>query len=134
MGDIGLELSGRTPGETDAVEVLIDRIRTRPGELTLVTLGPLTNVAEAFERAPDLAGKLARLVMMGGTSDAIGNMSPVAEFNIWVDPEAASVVFASGAPIVMVGWDISRRYTAFGPTEAGALSALGPLGRFSVQI
>jgi purine nucleosidase len=69
MGDIGLGLSGRTADEGDAVEVLVDRIRARPGELTLVTLGPLTNVAEAFERAPDLAGKLARLVMMGGTSD-----------------------------------------------------------------
>jgi purine nucleosidase len=134
MGDIGLGLSGRAPDEGDAVEVLIERIRTRPGELTLVTLGPLTNVAEAFERAPDLARKLARLVMMGGTADAIGNVSPVAEFNIWVDPEAASVVFASGAPIVMVGWDISRKYAAFGPAEAAALSALGPLGRFSVEI
>jgi purine nucleosidase len=134
MGDIGLGLVGRTADEGDAVEVLIDRIRTRPGELTLVTLGPLTNVAEAFERAPDLAGKVARLVMMGGTSDAIGNVSPVAEFNIWVDPEAARIVFASGAPIVMVGWDISRKYAAFSPAEAAALSALGPLGQFSVRI
>jgi hypothetical protein len=64
MGDIGLDLSGRSADEGDAVEVLIDRIRAWPGELILVTLGPLTNVAEAFERAPDLAGKLARLVMM----------------------------------------------------------------------
>lgn len=134
MGDIGLDLSGRTADEGDAVEVLIDRIRARPGELTLVTLGPLTNVAEAFELAPDLAGKLARLVMMGGTSDAMGNMSPVAEFNIWVDPEAARIVFASGAPIVMVGWDISRKYAAFSRAEADELAALGPLGRFSVQI
>ena len=134
MGDIGLDLSGRAADEGDAVEVLIDRIRARPGELTLVTLGPLTNVAEAFERAPDLAGKLVRLVMMGGTSDAVGNMSPVAEFNIWVDPEAARIVFASGAPIVMVGWDISRKYAAFSHAEAGELAALGPLGRFSVQI
>lgn len=134
MGDIGLGLSGRSADEGDAVDVLIERIRARPGELTLVTLGPLTNVAEAFERAPDLAAKLARLVMMGGTSDAVGNMSPAAEFNIWVDPEAARIVFASGAPIVMVGWDISRKYAAFSHAEADALAALGPLGRFSVQI
>jgi purine nucleosidase len=134
MGDIGLDLSGRTANDGDAIEVLVDRIRAFPGELTLVTLGPLTNVAEAFERAPDLAGKLARLVMMGGTSDAVGNMSPVAEFNIWVDPEAARIVFASGAPIVMVGWDISRKYAAFGSAEAAALSELGPLGQLSVRI
>jgi purine nucleosidase len=134
MGDIGLELSGRSPSPGDAVDVLVDRIRAAPQALTLVTLGPLTNVAEAFERAPDLPGLLERLVVMGGTSDAVGNVSAVAEFNIWVDPEAAQIVFASGPPIVMVGWDISRKYAAFGDAAAAALRALGPLGEFSVDI
>ena len=86
MGDIGLELRGRERRAGDAAEVLVEAIRARPGELTLVTLGPLTNVARAFELAPDVASKLRSLVMMGGTSDAVGNVSPVAEFNIWADP------------------------------------------------
>src|SRR5205823_1456057 len=79
MGDIGLDLSGRSPADSDAVDVLVEAIGAAPGELTLVTLGPLTNVAEAFERDPTLATKLDRLVIMGGTSDAVGNVSPVAE-------------------------------------------------------
>ena len=133
MGDIGLGLSGRQPDDGDAVDVLIDVVRAEPGELTLVTLGPLTNVAEAFERAPDLAGKLDRLVLMGGTADAVGNMTAVAEFNVWVDPEAAQIVFGSGAPIEMVGWDISRKYAAFDEDEQQTLRALGPLGEFAVD-
>ena len=132
MGDIGLPVHGRTPADGDAVDVLVDRIRQ--GGRTLVTLGPLTNVAAAFERAPDAAAKLDRLVMMGGTSDAVGNVSPVAEFNIWADPESAAVVFRSGAPITMVGWDISRKYAVFPPEDAAELHALGPLGAFSVDI
>jgi purine nucleosidase len=134
MGDIGLELHGREPEAGDAAEVLVEAIRARPGELTLVTLGPLTNVAQALELAPDIASKLRSLVMMGGTSDAVGNVSPVAEFNIWADAESAARVFASGAPITMVGWDISRKYAVFTPEDAAALRALGPLGEFAVDI
>ena len=134
MGDIGLPLRGRVPTGSTAVEVLVDEIRSRPGEVTLVTLGPLTNVAEAFERAPDAAPLLRSLVMMGGTSDAVGNVTSVAEFNIWADVDAAAVVFGSGAPITMVGWDISRKYAVIDPDDAAALRALGPLGEFSVDI
>ncbi len=134
MGDFGLDLQGREPAAGDAVDVLVETIRARPGELTLVTLGPLTNVAHALERAPDVASKLGSLVMMGGTSDAVGNVTAVAEFNIWADVESAAIVFASGAPITMVGWDISRKYAVFPPDEADALRAVGPLGEFSVDI
>ena len=134
MGDIGLNLTGREPDDGDAVDVLVEAIRASPGELTLVTLGPLTNVAEAFERAPDVAKKLDRLVLMGGTADAVGNMTAVAEFNVWVDPEAARVVFRSGAPIELVGWDISRKYAAFDEAEQETLRRLSPLGEFAVDI
>jgi purine nucleosidase len=134
MGDIGLELHGREPAPGDAVEVLIEAIRAAPGELTLVTLGPLTNIAAAFERAPEIARQLHALVMMGGTADAVGNVTPVAEFNIWADIESAALVFESGAPITMVGWDISRRFAVIDPGDAEALRALGPLGEFSVDI
>jgi purine nucleosidase len=134
MGDIGLELHGREPAPGDAAEVLVEAIRARPGELTLVTLGPLTNVARALELAPDIASKLRALVMMGGTSDAVGNVSPVAEYNVWADVESAAMVFSSGAPITMVGWDISRKYAVFAPDDAAELRALGPLGEFAVDI
>lgn len=133
MGDIGLDLAGRRPDQGDAVDVLVEAIRANPGELTLVTLGPLTNVAEAFDRAPDIAAKLDRLVMMGGASDAVGNMTAVAEFNVWVDPESAQIVLRSGAPIEMVGWDISRKYAVFDEDEQETLRRLGPLGEFAVN-
>jgi purine nucleosidase len=134
MGDIGLELTGRTPADGDAADVLVTEIRARPGEVTLVTLGPLTNVAAAFERAPDLAGKLDSLVVMGGTSDHRGNITAVAEYNVWADPEAAALVFAAGAPLTMVGWDVSRTHAVVTPADAEELRALGPLGAFSVDI
>jgi purine nucleosidase len=129
MGDIGLPLRGRTPASDDAVDVLVDALQD-PG-VTLVTLGPLTNVAAALERT---SPTLARIVMMGGTSDDVGNVTPVAEYNIWADPGSASAVFASGAPITMVGWDISRKYAVFPPEDAAELRELGPLGAFAVDI
>jgi purine nucleosidase len=135
MGDIGLPLTGRKPASEDAVGVLVDEINRRPaGTVTLVTLGPLTNVALALRRDPAIATRLAALVIMGGTGDAVGNISAVAEFNIWVDPDAAAEVFESGAPITMVGWDISRKYAFVPPVDAERLRAQGPLGEFAVDI
>jgi len=134
MGDIGLPLHGRTPAAGEAAQVLVDEIRARPGEVTLVTLGPLTNVAAAIELAPEIARQLRSLVVMGGTSDHRGNVTAAAEYNIWADPEAAAIVFESGAPLTMVGWDISRKYAVITPHDADELRALGPLGAFSVDI
>jgi inosine-uridine nucleoside N-ribohydrolase len=132
MGDIGLALGGRRPAGGDAVGVLVDAIRSAPGELTLVTLGPLTNVAAAFDRG--VAHLLRSVVVMGGTSDGVGNVTPVAEYNVWADRDAAARVFASGAPLTMVGWDVSRKHAVFPPADAEELRALGPLGAFAVDI
>lgn len=135
MGDIGLPLRGRQPAVGHAVDVLIETIRRFPGEITLVTLGPLTNVAAALLRDPAIAGLVNRCVMMGGTSDSLGNMTPVSEYNIWADPEAAKIVFESGLPLEMIGWDISRKYATFNPAESAALRAIGtPLAEFCVDI
>jgi purine nucleosidase len=134
MGDIGLPLHGRVPAEGAAAQVLVDEIRARPGDVTLVTLGPLTNVAAALELAPEIATQLGSLVVMGGTSDHRGNITAAAEYNVWADPEAAAIVFESGAPLTMVGWDVSRTYAVITPQDADELRALGPLGAFSVDI
>jgi purine nucleosidase len=117
MGDIGLPLSGRVPAEGHAVDVIIETARRFAGELTLVTLGPLTNVAMAILREPKIVEWISHCVIMGGTSDNVGNMGLAGEFNLWVDPEAAKIVFESGLAITMVGWDISRKYAAFSPDE-----------------
>lgn len=83
-------------------------VRKHPGEITLITIGPLTNVAMALNMDPDLTGMIPRIVMMGGSLSG-GNITPAAEFNIYVDPEAARVVFQSGIPITMVGLDVTRK-------------------------
>jgi len=135
MGDIGLPVRGRRPAEGVAVEVLVDEINRRPGgSVTLVTLGPLTNVARALQRDPGIARRLREIVTMGGTADAVGNITAAAEFNIWVDPEAAKIVFEAGAKLTMVGWDISRKYAVLDDAEAARLRAVGPLGEFAVGI
>ena len=90
-----------------AVQAIIETIRANPG-ITLVTLGPMTNVALALSQAPDIAGLVGRCVVMGGAACAVGNITPTAEYNIWCDPEAARICFASGMAIEMVGWELSR--------------------------
>jgi purine nucleosidase len=132
MGDIGLPLRGREPAPGDAVDALERAIRDAPGEHTLVTLGPLTNVAALLERG--VAPLLRDVVIMGGTSDDVGNVAPHAEYNVWADPAAARTVFASGARITMVGWDVSRQYAVFNAADQEDLRAVGPLGAFSVDI
>jgi purine nucleosidase len=132
MGDIGLPLAGREPAPGDAVDALERAIRASPGELTLVTLGPLTNVAALFERG--VASLLRDVVVMGGTSDDVGNVTPDAEYNVYADPAAARAVFESDARLTMVGWDVSRKHAVFEPRDWEALRALGPLGVFSVDV
>lgn len=137
MGDIGLVLSGRQPAGPpgSATQVIIDTIHRFPNDITLVTLGPLTNIATALLHDPTIAGLVEQCVVMGGTGRGHGNMTPVAEYNIWVDPEAAHIVFESGMPITMVGWDISYTHATFAPADSAALRALGtPLAHFCVDI
>jgi len=135
MGDIGLPLAGRTPAEGHAVDIIEQTIRRHAHDITLVTLGPLTNIALALLRDPSLASMVKECVIMGGIGRGPGNITPVAEFNIWVDPEAAKIVFASGLPITMVGWDISVAYATFAPEDAQAVRDVGtPLAQFCIDI
>jgi purine nucleosidase len=135
MGDIGLPVRGRTPADGHAVDVLIALAHAyAPGELTLVTLGPLTNVAAALVRDPSIARRFREIVIMGGTSDGLGNITAAAEYNIWADPEAAAIVYGCGAPLVQVGWDISRKYATYDAAQAAELRAVGPLAAFAVDI
>jgi inosine-uridine nucleoside N-ribohydrolase len=96
------------PVAETAGELIRRIIRKFPGEVTLLTIGPLTNIATALNADYELAGMVRSLVMMGGSLSG-GNITPVAEFNIYVDPEAARIVFQSGIPITMVGLDVTRK-------------------------
>jgi len=93
-----------------AVDYIIDTLRREPsGTVTLCPLGPLTNIATAFERAPDIAARVQEIVLMGGAYFQVGNITPAAEFNIYVDPEAAKIVFGAGVPIVVMPLDVTHK-------------------------
>ncbi len=92
------------------VDFIIETLRTEPaGTVTLCPLGPLTNIACAFEKAPDIVGRVQEIILMGGAYFEVGNITPTAEFNIYVDPEAADIVFKSGAPIVVMPLDVTHK-------------------------
>ena len=93
-----------------AVDFLIDTLRAEEaGTVTLVPIGPLTNIATAFQRAPDIMARVQRIVLMGGAYFEVGNITPAAEFNIYVDPEAAEIVFKSGVPLVVMPLDVTHK-------------------------
>lgn len=135
MGDIGLPLTGRTATPGHAVDALIDASHRYAGELELVTLGPLTNIALAVRRDPTLASRIKRCVVMGAVADHIGNVTPVAEFNIWVDPHAFDIVLGSALPLELVGWDVSRVDAVFDIAAAAELRAIGtPFAEMCVDV
>ncbi|WP_299626594.1 nucleoside hydrolase [uncultured Tateyamaria sp.] len=97
-----------TPGH--GVDFIIDTLRSEaPGTVTLCPLGPLTNIATAFQKAPDIVDKVQQVVLMGGAYFEVGNITPTAEFNIYVDPQAADIVFKSGIDIVVMPLDVTHK-------------------------
>jgi purine nucleosidase len=107
LGDHNYSPPRQSPGKLHAVDAMIEAIEGNPG-LVIVTLGPLTNLALALIRKPSIAKKVGRCVVMGGATCCEGNVTPAAEYNIWVDPEAARIVMLGGLPIELVGWQTSR--------------------------
>jgi purine nucleosidase len=107
------------------VDFLIETLRrAAPRSITVCALGPLTNIATALVKAPEIAGQMAELVVMGGASHALGNTTPAAEFNMHADPFAAALVFDSGAPITMIPLDLTHQVLST-PERIGRVRALG---------
>ena len=103
---VRLPLPKSRPASPAARHVIVETARANPGEVTLIALGPLTNVARAMQDEPALPGLLKEIYVMGGAVDVPGNVTPFAEFNIYDDAEAANIVISSGADITLVGLDV----------------------------
>ena len=134
LGDHGYRPSPQARAHPlHAVDAIIAAVHANPG-IEIVTLGPLTNLAIALAREPCIADSVSRCVVMGGAPCCEGNVTPAAEFNIWVDPDAARMVFRSSLPIEMVGWQLSRFDAVLDADDLRALQALGtPLADFAVR-
>ena len=108
-----------------AVDFIINTLRAEAsGSVTLCPLGPLTNIAAAFLKAPDIVGRVAQIVLMGGAYFEVGNITPAAEFNIYVDPEAADIVFKSGVDLVVMPLDVTHKVL----TKKARVAAFRALG------
>lgn len=115
--------------DAHGVEFIIRTLRDHPpGTVTLCPLGPLTNIATAFQAAPDIVGRVDRIVLMGGAYFEVGNITPTAEFNIYVDPEAADIVFKSGAPLVVMPLDVTHKALVTKPRNDAFRAIPGDVG------
>jgi len=133
LGDHGYKPAKLRAVQGHAVDALIQTVRDHPG-IEIVTLGPLTNLAMAVLREPKLAASVKRCVVMGGAPCCVGNVTPAAEFNIWVDPEAARIVFQSGLPLEMVGWQLCCGGAVLHQQDIDRVLALNnPIAEFAIR-
>jgi pyrimidine-specific ribonucleoside hydrolase len=121
-----------SPSELTALQLIEQTLQDSPSPVTLVVTGPQTNAADVVEQLPHLHDRIDRIVFMGG-SVGLGNWTPAAEFNIWVDPESADVVVHSGIPITMVGLDVTHE-AWLTDEHADALRDTGVLGRYVAEL
>jgi purine nucleosidase len=133
----GLRLDGPVEAAgDDAVGELVRQAALHPGELRIVAIGPLTNIALAVQRDPDFVRNVGALYVMGGSVNARGNITPAAEYNIYVDPEAAKIVFDAGfADVTIISWDpLTITDAVFGPSRIARIAALEtPLAAFFLR-
>ncbi|HYB45048.1 MAG TPA: nucleoside hydrolase [Nitrososphaerales archaeon] len=125
MGNSWFPRAKQRPSRKAAVDAMVDTINSEPGDITLVEIAPMTNLAMAIRKDPSIVRKVKQFYFMGGTNQYLGNVTPAAEFNFWVDPEAAKVVLQSGMPTTMVGWEICMRHGLIGPREYSQIEAMG---------
>jgi len=133
LGDHGYPSPKKSQGSLHAVDAIIQTVEANPG-LVMVTLAPLTNIALALAKKPLIAKKVGRCVIMGGAPCCEGNVTPAAEYNIWVDPEAARMVVRSGMPVELIGWHLSRGESVLNDRDIAAVEALKtPLAHFAIE-
>jgi purine nucleosidase len=133
LGEHGYAAPHRAAEPLHAVDAIIQTVEANPG-LVIVTLAPLTNLALALAKKPSIARQVGRCVIMGGAPCCEGNVTPAAEYNIWVDPEAARMVMLSGMPIELIGWHLSRGESVLNQSEIESIEAFKTeLAHFAIE-
>ncbi|QGH59912.1 nucleoside hydrolase [Serratia proteamaculans] len=133
MGDMGLPDSHLAKEPMHAIDAIIYFADKLQGELEIVTLGPLTNLAMALLKEPHIVDKIKHVYIMGGSGLTSGNITPLAEFNFFVDAEAADIVIKSGLSLTVVGWEIGMGEAFINKADIDRLNRLSELGRFVVR-
>jgi purine nucleosidase len=133
LGDHNYPAPRQSAKALHAADAIIETVEANPG-LVIVTLAPLTNLALALAKKPSISAKVGRCVVMGGAPCCEGNVTPAAEYNIWVDPEAARAVFRSGLPIELAGWQLSRGDAVVREDDIAVIQRFGSkLGHFAIE-
>ena len=128
MGDSYFEKTEQRPEKEHAVDFIIDTVKANPGEISLLAIAPLTNIAMAIKKDPTIVKDIPHLYIMGGLNNTLGNITAAAEYNFYVDPEAARIVMHSGIPITMVGWDMCKKHSVMKKEDQTEIQALGTAG------
>jgi inosine-uridine nucleoside N-ribohydrolase len=135
MGESNFPRASQRPEAEHAVDEIVRRVMEAPGEITIVAQAPLTNLAAAYVKEPRIAQNVQRLFVMGGTKDGQGNVTPAAEYNFYVDPEAAKIVMAAGFPLTLVDWNLCLRQAVFSDADLQQIEQMNtPLSRFFTTV
>jgi purine nucleosidase len=135
MSEAGVPRAKQRPESKHAIDAIIDLIMANPGEIEIIAQAPLTNLALAYLKEPRIARNVKHLWIMGGTDNAVGNVTPMAEFNFFVDPEAAAVVFRAGFPITLSTWTLTLESGSISAAEVERIARLDtPLSRFFMTV
>lgn len=128
MGGAHFPKAKQQPESEHAIDFIIKTVKNNPGDIALLAIAPLTNIAMAIKKDPTIIKDIPHIYIMGGTNNSLGNITAAAEYNFFVDPEAAKIVLHSGVPITMVGWDMCTEHSLMDREDHAEIEKLNTAG------